>query len=108
MAPKCKKRRERNITIMNITATLLHASLHHVIGSSLHYCMHHFILQCIQLHRDWFLSAITVVSVHHCVTVIDTSLPCTTIIKIIVGHRLATKVFIGKLPATRGVWVIIG
>ena len=25
-----------------------------------------------------------------------------------VGHHLATKVFIGKLPATRGVWVIIG
>jgi hypothetical protein len=22
--------------------------------------------------------------------------------------RVATKVFIGKLPATRGVWVIIG
>ena len=28
--------------------------------------------------------------------------------RLIVGHRLATKVFIGKLPATRGVWVIIG
>jgi hypothetical protein len=26
----------------------------------------------------------------------------------IVGHHLATKVFIGKLPATRGVWVITG
>jgi hypothetical protein len=26
----------------------------------------------------------------------------------ILGHRLATKVFIGKLPATRGVQVIIG
>ena len=25
-----------------------------------------------------------------------------------VGHRLATEVLIGKLPATRGVWVIIG
>ena len=24
------------------------------------------------------------------------------------GHCLATKVFIGKLLATRGVWVIIG
>ena len=27
---------------------------------------------------------------------------------ILVGHCLATKVFIGKLPATRGVWLIIG
>ena len=27
---------------------------------------------------------------------------------IFVGHCLATKVFIGKLPATREVWVIIG
>ena len=26
---------------------------------------------------------------------------------IFVGHHLATKVLIGKLPATRGVWVII-
>ena len=26
----------------------------------------------------------------------------------IIGHCLAIKVFIGKLPATRGVWVIIG
>ena len=25
-----------------------------------------------------------------------------------VGCCLATKVFIGKLPATRGVWVIVG
>ena len=27
-------------------------------------------------------------------------------IYILVGHRLATKVFTGKLLATRGVWVI--
>ena len=27
---------------------------------------------------------------------------------IFIGHHLATKVFIGKLPATTGVWVIIG
>ena len=26
----------------------------------------------------------------------------------IIGHHLATKAFIGKLPATTGVWVIIG
>ena len=26
----------------------------------------------------------------------------------IVGHCLVTKIFIGKLPTTRGVWVIIG
>ena len=29
-------------------------------------------------------------------------------IRLLVGHCLATKVFIGKLPATGGVWVIIG
>ena len=26
----------------------------------------------------------------------------------LVGHRLVTLSFFGKLPATRGVWVIIG
>ena len=39
--------------------------------------------------------------------------PCVTVcsavsIQVIVGHRLATKVFIDKLPAIREVWVIIG
>ena len=29
------------------------------------------------------------------------------IIILFVGHHLATKLFIGKLPANRGVWVII-
>ena len=29
-------------------------------------------------------------------------------VSMFVGHRLATKLFIGKLPATRGVRVIIG
>jgi hypothetical protein len=30
------------------------------------------------------------------------------LILIFVGDHLATKILIGKLPATRGVWVIIG
>ena len=29
-------------------------------------------------------------------------------VDVLVGHCLATKVFIGKLPATGGVWLIIG
>ena len=29
-------------------------------------------------------------------------------LSILVGHCLATTLFIGKLPAARGVWVIIG
>ena len=29
-------------------------------------------------------------------------------VQMLVGHCLATKVFIGKLPATREVWVIVG
>ena len=28
------------------------------------------------------------------------------IVTVLGGHCLATKVFIGKLPATKGVWVI--
>ena len=35
-------------------------------------------------------------------------LDCHNNILLFVGCCLATKVFIGKLPATRGVWVILG
>ena len=35
-------------------------------------------------------------------------LDCILVIHVFVGHRLVTKVFVGKLPATRGVWVIVG
>jgi hypothetical protein len=31
-----------------------------------------------------------------------------TLVLLLVGHCLTTKVFIGKLPDTRGAWVIIG
>ena len=37
-------------------------------------------------------------------TVVDNETQC---IKLFVGSCLATKVFLGKLPATGGVWVII-
>ena len=33
---------------------------------------------------------------------------CILVVHVFVGHRLVTKAFIGKLPATRGARVIIG
>ena len=40
----------------------------------------------------------------HCVVYVCT---CMCLINLFVGRCLATKVFIGKLPATGGVWMII-
>ena len=47
-----------------------------------------------------------------CIPVPKINVTCITdmhdIVHAFVGHSLVTKLFIGKLPATRGVWLIIG
>ena len=52
---------------------------------------------CIKVHE-----------LHHVVIEVEFAFMSTEIASRFVGHRLATKLFIGKLLATRGVWVIIG